>query len=242
MSNPPRHPRSQLPRLLVAAVVLAATVGLNADGVGRVRMTIREGLTGLVAEQLQPLSLSEAASHPRYKFFPELSEENFHSFLAVPVIDRGLLQGVLTAQTSAPREFSVAERDSLINAAAQLSSVICEARDLEQFIAPLERRLWSLTQNLWWCWDTDTVELFRDIAPVRWRELYHNPISLLSEIPLEELKERVNQLVLHNRISRAFRRMQEYLNSESTWGKTNAGPLQRHNRKSLKSNDIHTRA
>lgn len=206
-------------------LVLAATVGLEADGIGRVRMAIREGLTGLVAERLQPLSVSEAAAHPRYKFFPELSEQDFHSFLAVPVIDRGVLQGVLTAQSRTPREYSQEEQESLSRAAAQLSSVISEARDLEQFIAPLERRLWELAQNLWWCWDTDTVELFRDIAPVRWRELHHSPIAVLSELRLEELKERVNQLVLHNRINRAYRRMQEYLTSESTWGKNNAGPL-----------------
>ena len=102
---------------------------------------------------------------------------------------------------------------------------ICEARDLDQFIAPLQQRLWALAQNLWWCWDTDTVELFRDIAPVRWRELRHNPIALLSELTLEELQERTNQLVLHSRISRAYRRMQEYLQSDSTWGRANAGPL-----------------
>ncbi len=103
--------------------------------------------------------------------------------------------------------------------------MICEARDLEQFITPLQQRLWALARNLWWCWDTETVSLFRDIDPVRWRELSHNPIALLSEIPLGRLEQRVNQLVLHSRISHAYRRMQEYLDNEMTWGGANAGPL-----------------
>ena len=32
--------------------------------------------------------------------------------------------------------------------------------------------------------------LFRDLDPVRWRQLNHNPISLLSEIPLAKLENR----------------------------------------------------
>ncbi|MCB0360463.1 MAG: alpha-glucan family phosphorylase, partial [Bdellovibrionales bacterium] len=206
-------------------LVLAATVGLNASGVGQVRMTIHEGLVGMAAETLEPVAVHQAASHPRYKYFAELAEEHFHSFLCVPVIDRGLLQGVLTAQTFDPREFSPSEVAALAEAAQLLAPLICEARDLEQFVAPLQQRLWSLARNLWWCWDNDTVSLFRDIDPVRWRELSHNPIALLSELSLEQLERRVNQLVLHSRISHAYRRMQEYLTSEMTWGGANAGPL-----------------
>jgi starch phosphorylase len=208
-----------------ATLVLAATVGLSHNGVGKVRMNVREGLVGIAAEELQPFAMHEAASHPRYKYFAELAEEEFHSFLAVPVIDRGLLQGVLTIQTREPRNFSATERQALVTAAEQLAPTISEARDLDQFIAPLQQRLWALARNLWWCWDTDTLSLFRDIDPVRWRELSHNPIALLSELPLERLEERVNQLVLHSRISHAYRRMQEYLDNELTWGVANVGPL-----------------
>jgi signal transduction protein with GAF and PtsI domain len=150
-------------------------------------MNVREGLVGIAAEELQPFAMHEAATHPRYKYFSELAEEEFHSFLGVPVIDRGLLQGVLTIQTREPREFAETEMQALVTAAEQLAPMISEARDLDQFIAPLQQRLWALARNLWWCWDTDTVSLFRDIDPVRWRELSHNPIALLSELPLERL-------------------------------------------------------
>lgn len=208
-----------------STLVLGATVGLNDRGVGNVRMSIREGLVGIAAECLQPFSADDAASHPRYKFFPELAEEHFHSLLAVPVIDRGLLQGVLTVQTREKRVFSEREKDALVDAAEQLSPVITQARDLEQFITPLQHRLWDLARNLWWCWDADAVSLFREIDPIRWRELSHNPIALLSELPLERLEERVNQLVLPSRITHAYRRMQDYLSSENTWGSDNVGPL-----------------
>ena len=208
-----------------ATLVLAATMGLNGNGVGNVRMSVREGLVGIAAEEIKPFSIHEAAAHPRYKYFSQLAEDDFHSFLGVPIIDRGLLQGVMTVQTRQPRNFSESETQDLVTVAEQLAPTICQARDLEQFIAPLQQRLWALARNLWWCWDTDTVSLFRDIDPIRWRELSHNPIALLSEIPLERLEERVNQLVLQSRISHAYRRMNEYLGNDLTSGGANAGPL-----------------
>src|SRR6516164_1741314 len=39
-----------------ASLVLAATVGLRPESVGRIRMRLTEGLVGLVAEQLRPHS------------------------------------------------------------------------------------------------------------------------------------------------------------------------------------------
>ena len=68
--------------------------------------------------------------------------------------------------------------------AAEVGPVISEARTLARFIAPLQERLWSLARNLWWSWDHETVSLFRDLDPVRFRQLNQNPISLLNEMPL----------------------------------------------------------
>src|SRR5271165_7567308 len=41
-----------------ANLVLAATVGLRRECIGNLRMAVHEGLTGLVAEQVRPISLS----------------------------------------------------------------------------------------------------------------------------------------------------------------------------------------
>src|ERR1700686_1193952 len=88
-----------------ANLVLAATIGLRQDCVGRVRMRLTEGLAGLVAEKLVPTFVAEATRHPRFKYFPEAGEDPYHSFLGVPIVDRGLLQGVLVVQTIEPRVF-----------------------------------------------------------------------------------------------------------------------------------------
>jgi len=208
-----------------ANLVLAATVGLRRECIGQLRMAIHEGLAGLVAEQVRPVAVEQAHTHPRFKYFQEAGEDDYQSFLGVPLIDRGVLQGVLVVQTMEPRLFREDEIQMLTEAAAQVAPVVSEARTLDRFIATAQERLWSLARNLWWSWDHDTASLFRDLDPVRWRQLNQNPVSLLAELPLAKLERRAAELVLHSRINYAYRRLQEYLHADRTWGTRHAGVL-----------------
>ena len=130
-------------------LILAATVGLRPQCVGTLRMALHEGLAGLVAEQVQPVAVSQAHKHPRFKYFSEAGEEAYQSFLGVPLIDGGVLQGVLVVQTIDARVFHDDEIKMLSEAAAQIAPVVSEARTLDRFVAPLQERLWSLARNLW---------------------------------------------------------------------------------------------
>ena len=206
-------------------VVLAASVGLHPSCIGTLRMPLHEGLTGLVAEQVKPVAVTDVRSHPRFKYFLEAGEDEFHSFLGVPLVDRGVLQGVLVVQTREPRTYREHEIRMLTEAANQVAPVVSEARTVDRFIAPVQERLWALARNPWWSWDHDCVSLFRDLNPTRWRELNQNPISLLNEMPLSEIERRATELALHSRINYAYRRQQEYLNADKTWGSANAGVL-----------------
>ena len=208
-----------------ANLVLAATIGLRPQCVGTLRMSLHEGLAGLVAEHVRPVAVEQVKNHPRFKYFKEAGEDAFQSFLGVPVIDRGVLQGVLVVQTVETRAFSEDEIRILAETAAQLAPIVSEARTLDRFIAPIHERLWVLARNLWWSWDHDTSSLFRELDPVRWRTLDHNPVALLSEMPLTNIERRAQQLVLHSRINYAFRRQREYLDADRTWGALHAGIL-----------------
>src|SRR5580704_13105761 len=208
-----------------ANLVLAATVGLRRQCIGTLRMGVHEGLAGLVAEQVRPVAVEQAKDHPRFKYFHEAGEDAYRSFLGVPLIDRGVLQGVLVVQTIEPRAFLEDEIQMLAKAAAEVAPVVSEARSLDRFIAPSQERLWSLARNVWWSWDHDSTSLFRDLDPVRWRELNHNPVSMLSEIPLAEIERRASELVLHSRINYAYRRKLEYMENDRTWGTRHAGVL-----------------
>ncbi|MFQ6672205.1 MAG: GAF domain-containing protein, partial [Candidatus Tectimicrobiota bacterium] len=111
---------------------LKATVGLDEEAVDAVTMTVQEGLTGLVVEEGEAIAVEDAASHPRFKYFPETREERFRSFLGVPLQYRGDTLGVLTVQRVEPRVFSQDEVSMLKAIAGQLSGVIVHARLLDQ--------------------------------------------------------------------------------------------------------------
>ena len=58
----------------------------------------------------------------------------------------------------------------------------------------------SLATNLWWSWHPEVVNLFRDLDPIKWRKIDHNPIMLLSEMTPDQLAERAAEMVLYTRI------------------------------------------
>ena len=211
-----------------ANLVLAATVGLRRECIGNLRMAVHEGLTGLVAELVRPVSVGQVKGHPRFKYFREAGEEAYQSFLGVPLIDRGVLQGVLVVQTIEARVFGEDEIRMMTEAALQLAPVVSEARTLDRFIAPLQERLFALARNLWWSWDHNSSSLFLDLDPSRWNELNHNPVSLLAELPLAKLEARAAEIMLHSRVNYAYRRLLEYLEADRTWGARHAGVLRPH--------------
>ncbi len=86
-------------------------------------------------------------------------------------------------------------------------------------------KLKRLATNLWWSWQPDVTNIYRQIDPVRWSELGHNPVLFLEEYTPERLEQRARELVLHSSVNRAYRRWLEYMDSDETWGSTHAGIL-----------------
>jgi signal transduction histidine kinase/ActR/RegA family two-component response regulator len=111
-----------------ANLVLSATIGLKPGSVGKVRMRLDEGLVGLVAETVQPQVFADATAHRRFKYFPDAGEDRYHSFMGVPVLARGLLQGVLVIQTVEPRVFGDQDVRMLTAAATQVAPILTDAR------------------------------------------------------------------------------------------------------------------
>lgn len=91
-------------------IVLAATVGLRQDCVGKLRLKLGEGLCGQVASTEEPVMVEEhAMQHPQFKYFPEAGEEPYESFLGVPIGFKADFQGVLVVQTIEPRIYTNSE-------------------------------------------------------------------------------------------------------------------------------------
>lgn len=83
----------------------------------------------------------------------------------------------------------------------------------------------ALARNLWWTWHPEVINLFRELDPIRWRQLDHNPIALLQEFTPARLAARASEMVLYSRINYAYRRLKEYLADTKTWASTHAGVL-----------------
>jgi len=108
------------------------------------------------------------------------------------------------------------------------SAVTSKPRDSWTEITPqaLYDKLFSLARNLWWSWHPEVVNLFRDLDPVRWRQLDHNPIALLAEMTPDQVAQRSSEMVLYTRINQAHRRLKDYLkNTQTTWGAREGGVL-----------------
>jgi phosphotransferase system enzyme I (PtsP) len=112
-------------------LTLWATTGLERSAVGKVTMSVEEGLTGMAIEKLEPVMAVDAITHPRYKYFPETGEEKYHSFVGVPVIERSTPIGVLVVQTLRRRRFSRHELRLLRAIAAQVGGILVQARLVE---------------------------------------------------------------------------------------------------------------
>ena len=40
----------------------------------------------------------------------------------------------------------------------------------------------KLARNLWWTWNQEAQELFQEMSPRGWQNLYHNAVAILHEV------------------------------------------------------------
>lgn len=103
---------------------LYATEGLNKEAVHLSQLKMGQGLVGTIAASAQPLNLSDAQSHPAYRYLPETGEEIYHSFLGVPILRTGRSLGVLVVQNKASRNYREEELEALETTAMVLAEMI----------------------------------------------------------------------------------------------------------------------
>lgn len=112
-------------------LTLRATKGLDQSAIGNVSLNVGEGLTGTVAEEQRLLAVEEPQDHPRYRYFSETREEQFHTYVGIPLFDRNQTLGVLVVQTREPRQFSEEDKGTLTTIAFQVASIVVNARLLD---------------------------------------------------------------------------------------------------------------
>src|SRR5690349_11420238 len=81
-------------------LVMRGNHGFAAGAIGTT-LAVGEGITGLVAECMRPVSAAHAAAEAAYKHVPGLGEERFPVFAGVPLLGGGAVIGVLVLQRQA---------------------------------------------------------------------------------------------------------------------------------------------
>jgi starch phosphorylase len=87
-------------------------------------------------------------------------------------------------------------------------------------------KLWELSRNLWWTWQPNVINLFRQLDPALWRQLDHNPVEFLKRISPEQIDRQAAEMALESRIDYAARRLSEYLKNTDSWGSVYGGLFQ----------------
>lgn len=114
---------------------LYATEGLNKEAVHLSQLQMGQGLVGTIAASAQPLNLSDAQTHPAFRYLPETGEEIYHSFLGVPILRAGRTLGVLVVQNKASRNYREDEVEALETTAMVIAEMIATG-DLKKITAP----------------------------------------------------------------------------------------------------------
>jgi starch phosphorylase len=85
--------------------------------------------------------------------------------------------------------------------------------------------LQKLAHNIWWTWDQEAQEIFQDLSPRGWQNLYHNAVAVLREVSDYELRVRLQEQEFARRVQAVLKTFNDYLNEPNTWGRQNAPAL-----------------
>ncbi len=106
-------------------LILIATRGLNQSVVGS-HMSVKQGLTGVVARTRRSLSVKNPDTHPDYYHIKGSNEEKYQSYLGIPLVRDQVLFGVLVVQTVRAKLFFMNEIQTLYAAGSRVINVIAD--------------------------------------------------------------------------------------------------------------------
>jgi GAF domain-containing protein len=113
---------------------IKASVGYSED-ITRTRVTIGSGITGWVAQHRRPLRVNDVSEDPRYIKI----SSNTRSELAVPLIYRNELLGVLNVESEQLDAYTENDEEMLGTLGGSLAAIIANARLVEQIRMQAER-------------------------------------------------------------------------------------------------------
>jgi starch phosphorylase len=92
-------------------------------------------------------------------------------------------------------------------------------------LTELTQGLHKLARNLWWTWNQEAQEIFHDLSPRGWMNLYHNAVAILHEVSDYELRVRLQDPYFAQRVRDVLQTFNNYLNEPKTWTHQHAPSL-----------------
>jgi two-component sensor histidine kinase len=92
-------------------LMLAASTGLNQDGIGRYFIPAGSGLTGWAAEHRETVALADAFGDPRFFRILGSGESRFPSLMSMPLVSRERIIGAANVQTRSRHVFTQEEKE-----------------------------------------------------------------------------------------------------------------------------------
>jgi glycogen phosphorylase len=92
-------------------------------------------------------------------------------------------------------------------------------------VSALAEGLHRLARNLWWTWNQESQEIFHELSPRGWQNLYHNAVAVLHEVSEYELRVRLQEPGFAERVRSVLRSFDLYLKKKDTWGRAHAPAL-----------------
>jgi len=92
-------------------------------------------------------------------------------------------------------------------------------------LTELAEGLDQLARNLWWTWDERAQEVFQELSPRGWQNLYHNAVAVLREVSGQELRARLQEPAFAEKVRKTLRAFAGYMQERPTWGDLHAPAL-----------------
>jgi starch phosphorylase len=93
--------------------------------------------------------------------------------------------------------------------------------ELNELVAGLNK----LSRNLWWCWNQEAQELFYQLSPRGWQNLYHNAVAVLREVSEYELRVHLQEPGFADKVRAVLHEFEHYLADQNTWCHKHAAKL-----------------
>jgi len=122
-------------------LTLRATEGLNAKAIGNISLSLDEGLVGLALREQRVVAETDPGNNPAFKSFSLISESQFRSFLALPILKGAAPLGVLTLHNRNEKGFEKGMVGRLRDLASGLGAALGDAQMVFDLARPAEPRV-----------------------------------------------------------------------------------------------------